>query len=148
LKVRDDSIEIAWQQNIKSIKEIIEFSKKIKLETCVENSSSQRSFLTTSDEFEYLIEVMPDIKFCFDIGHAFLNGFTNRKIVYFLNKYLDKIISIHLNDNKGDKDSHIAINDGIIDYKEILNMLKKSNYSYNLVIENHIGNIEDLEKIN
>jgi len=60
-----------------------------------------------------------DLGFCFDIGHAntagcidgFLNGFK-------------RIDHIHIHDNFGDRDAHMTIGDGSIDFVDVISKLK------------------------
>lgn len=146
LSIKNKFEKVAWKNSIKSIKEIIKFSKQVGVFPCLENSGNLKTFASTKKEFEILAKEIPDLKFCFDTGHAFLNGFTNQDLNDFIKKYKDRILSIHLNDNKGDKDSHIAIGTGFIDFEEIFRTLKKIQYRHPLVIETHLGDVEGLIK--
>ena len=47
-----------------------------------------------------------DLPMTMDIGHAHTNGFTPDEI------YFDSIKHIHVHDNPGDDDTHLALGDG------------------------------------
>lgn len=63
---------------------------------------------------------LPNIKVCFDLGHAHCYG--NEHELF--EKYLPNICCTHLHNNFG-KDTHNLLNIGDIDYKYFLNLLKK-----------------------
>lgn len=62
---------------------------------------------------------LPNIKVCFDLGHAHCYG----KEKELFEKYLPNICCTHLHNNFG-KDTHNLLNIGDIDYKYFLNLLK------------------------
>ena len=65
---------------------------------------------------------LPNIKVCFDLGHAHCYG--NEKDLFA--KYFTKIKCTHLHNNFG-KDTHNLLNFGDIDYKYFLEKLKNNN---------------------
>lgn len=62
---------------------------------------------------------LPNIKVCFDLGHA--HCYSNEKSLF--EKYLPNILCTHLHNNFG-KDTHNLLNIGDIDYKYFLGKLK------------------------
>ncbi len=64
-----------------------------------------------------------NIYICFDSGHA--HCYINEE--EFLYTYKDKIVCTHLHDNDGDKDLHLPISKGNINWKNISNLLSKTN---------------------
>jgi len=69
-----------------------------------------------------------DFGICFDIGHAH----TARTIDDFL-RLKDRVINVHIHDNLGDRDAHLPIGEGNIDFKKVLRGL--SGYDGRYVIE-------------
>ncbi len=65
---------------------------------------------------------------CLDIGHAHTNGL----IAEFL-PLRDRIINVHIHDNRGEFDEHLPIGDGTIDFPAVLRGLE--GYRGNYVIE-------------
>lgn len=71
------------------------------------------------------------LKFCLDVGHAYTSDS--------LNEFLKlEPVNLHLHDNVGEEDIHLALGEGQIDFKQILKSLK--GYKGNYVIE---GRAED-----
>ncbi len=80
----------------------------------------------TAEDMRQMLEGLK-IGMCLDIGHANTTG----QIQDFL-ELGDKIINIHVHDNNGDRDSHLPIGQGNIDFS-VLRKLK--NYEGNFIIE-------------
>ena len=71
------------------------------------------------------------LKFCYDSGHE--NCYS--KTGDLLDKFGDKLISLHLHDNDGTDDQHRIPGEGNIDWKTIADKLKKKNYSGSISLE-------------
>jgi sugar phosphate isomerase/epimerase len=69
-----------------------------------------------------------DLGICLDIGHAYTTG----TIDDFL-RHKDRVINVHIHDNLGDRDAHLPIGEGSIDFKKVLRGL--SGYQGRYVIE-------------
>jgi sugar phosphate isomerase/epimerase len=67
----------------------------------------------------------PWLGFCLDIGHAN----TNEGALDYIEHLKDKIKCIHFHDNNGMDDEHLEIGDGTVNWHEVIQALKKINYS-------------------
>ncbi len=111
------------------------------------NAIAYKTFLEEYPDIEILIENMfdnnsdlilellkevnnPNFRMCFDIAHANLS---NESIDSWYNNCKDYISHIHINDNFGDFDSHLAIGSGSIDYDYVVNLL--NNFNGTVLIE-------------
>ena len=82
----------------------------------------------TADQLASIIEGT-DLSVCFDIGHANTTG----QIDAMIDAFSDRIANVHIHDNMGDRDSHLTIGDGNIDFRHVLKRL--SSYGGNYIIE-------------
>ncbi|MBO4797999.1 MAG: sugar phosphate isomerase/epimerase [Candidatus Methanomethylophilaceae archaeon] len=80
-----------------------------------------------AEQLEKLLEGT-DLSVCFDIGHAHTAGQTDAMIAL-----SDRIANVHIHDNLGDRDSHMTVGDGNIDFRRIVRGL--SGYSGKYIIE-------------
>jgi len=93
---------------------------------CIENTTSEmgdpaylRAFV---DETR-----LTGLRFNFDIGHAYLSDFPeDERIEKSLAPLQDLISSVHLHDNHGEKDEHLAPFDGDIDWPSAIKTLKSA----------------------
>ena len=126
----DDRLrKYALDLSIESIREIVEYGEKNNVKISVENMPKRFSFLGNS-VFE--LKRIQDETGCFvtiDIGHSNTTVNTNEFLA------MDKISYCHLNDNNGEKDSHLPLGEGTID----LNILK--NIDKGIIELNNFDNV-------
>lgn len=79
------------------LQEVLAYSEKVGVPLAIENINDQELFLKV---FENIKSDM--MKFCYDSGH---NNVFDRDFDY-LEKYKDKLITLHLHDNNGKRDEH------------------------------------------
>ncbi len=80
----------------------------------------------TAEEIKQMMNGL-NIGMCFDIGHAHT---TNQMSEMMMLK--DKFINVHVHDNMGDKDAHLPLGKGTIDFSVLR---KLTNYKGNFIIE-------------
>ncbi len=73
-----------------------------------------------------------------DIGHSNTTKFSSED---FLENFKSKLVNIHIHDNAGPiagwKDTHLAIGKGSVQWKSLLEEIKKTNYSGSYILELH-----------
>lgn len=95
----------------------------------IENMPNVPFFLGRTAEQLASIVDGTDLGICFDIGHANTAG----QIDAMIDTFGDRIINIHIHDNHGEKDEHLTIGDGAIDFEHVVRRL--SGYRGNWIIE-------------
>lgn len=113
----------------RSLKEIEKAARQNGVTAAIENMPSFAIMMgQTPDALMNLIEDT-DLQVCFDIGHANTMGMINE----FIDMFQDRLANIHIHDNLGDRDAHMTIGDGNIDFYNVLSRLR--NYKGNYIIE-------------
>jgi sugar phosphate isomerase/epimerase len=86
--------------------------------------------VTTCRRAEDLLQLIDgtDIGICFDVGHANTTG----EIDNFL-RLTDSFVNVHLHDNDGKRDRHMAMGAGTVDFESVIGEL--SDYSGTFVLE-------------
>lgn len=118
---------------IKSLNELEKFSKKIDVQLMLENATSEGKEIHLKN-FRYVVDNVNGLKVNIDISHAFLNGGMDT-IENFLLYFADKIAHLHFSDNGGNHDEHLSIGNGKINYKKVIELLKKINYNDTITFE-------------
>lgn len=80
------------------------------------------------------------LKICLDVAHA--NVYGKVPLKKWFEKLSDHIVHLHLNDNNGKYDEHLAVGDGNIDWETVVEEITKLKTSPRIVIET-----PDMEKI-
>lgn len=103
------------------------------IKIAVENLFGGR-FYSKIDDLIRVVEAvdLDNVGYCFDSGHANVDGLdipaTIRRLSY-------KLFELHLHDNNGQKDQHLPIGFGIIDWVEVINVLNEIDYQHTITFE-------------
>ena len=119
------------ETNYRSIREIAQFVKDegLEIQLALENMPLRNWTLgNTAEEILSMINGT-ELGICFDVGHAQIVG----EVENFL-AIVSKIKNVHLHDNKGRRDEHLVLGEGIIDVPKVINYLKRK-YDGNIIIE-------------
>ncbi len=116
------------------IKRIVKASKELDIVFSIENDHSSSDYILAGfpKQVKFLVE-NSGCGFTFDIGHANTLG----KINDFLELMEQYMVSVHLHDNDGTRDSHLALGKGNIDFESLLEKMKKDKITKPLIIECH-----------
>jgi sugar phosphate isomerase/epimerase len=104
-----------WQQQKAALREIGSFARDRGITACLENMGGIREFLCRDpEEILGMIEGIDGIGFTFDVGHAHTVG----KVKEFL-PHISRAYHLHVHDNHGSLDEHLALGDGTIDWEAV-----------------------------
>lgn len=135
-----DSHELFLDLSIKVWREILDLAVKSNVIISIENSIDPSP--------EIIVKLLarlksPNLNACFDIGH--FNVFGQASILDCLKEYsAHSIGEIHLSDNNGDFDSHLALGEGQIDFVRFFEEIDKMGIEPIITSEPH--SMEDIEK--
>jgi sugar phosphate isomerase/epimerase len=119
-------------EKIRALKEIVEYGRRNSVAINLENLSE------TAEDFEPVMNEVPNLGLTLDVGHANLNGSENKSIAL-IEKFGKLIRHIHLHDNRGgqskDDDLHLPIGDGTVDFRAIMTSLMSAGYCGTLTLE-------------
>jgi len=129
-----------WLQNCETTQQLFKTADDYGVKIAIENVPEPYPFLMKSvDHFaRFFEEVDEDIGIVLDIGHANINGQTER----FLTAFADKIVHIHAHDNHGKDDQHLGIGYGAVDWEKVAKLLKEISYDKAVVVES-FENVEE-----
>lgn len=84
------------------------------------------------DEFAWILRhVDASVRVCLDTGHTALGRHWHR----FLEVAGPRLVHVHVNDNRGQRDDHLAPGDGIIDWPDVARSLRAVNFGGWLMLE-------------
>lgn len=121
--------EKAQERTISTLRTIDRFATDCGACVVIENMPNVPFFLgRTAESLAKLVDGT-DLGICFDIGHANTMG----QIDAMIDLFADRISNIHIHDNNGERDEHLTIGDGSIDFEHVIRRL--SGYKGNYIIE-------------
>ena len=112
-----------------SIAEIGKYGRDLGVITTVENMPKFESMIYQDIKALNDLVVSLDMGMTLDIGHANHMGYAPDEMIF------DSIKHVHVHDNFGDDDAHLAFGEGSIDLKGIINNLESKNYDGIYIIE-------------
>ena len=128
-----------WELQKEALRQIGKFAVDRGVLACLENMIGVKEFLCrVPDELIGMTEGIEGIGMTFDFGHANTMGIVDD----FLSR-VDKASHIHIHDNNGLSDQHLALGDGTIDWSKAGKMIARD-YAGVVVIEGR--SIEEAKK--
>ncbi len=119
-------------KKLELLSRIVEYASKSGVVICIENLSERY------DSFQPVFEVVPDLMMTLDIGHAQLLTRENTSFC-FIEHCAGRIAHVHVHDNHGGTsvkdDLHLALGEGIVDYRAIISSLLRSGYDSTITME-------------
>ena len=122
-------LDTVYEYANESIKELGDYGKDLGVMTTIENMPSFNGMLYKNLEDLHELLVSLDMSMTLDIGHANHAGYAPDEMIF------DSIKHVHMHDNFGDDDAHLAFGEGSIDLKGIINRLEEKNYDGIYIIE-------------
>jgi len=128
-----DSREEHLKRSIESILLISEIADTHHIQFAIENLITLPEHSTyhfIGDNINDFSEIFSSVNsefvgLCLDLGHANLN----EGGIEYIKKFGERIFCLHYHDNEGNKDEHLEIGDGNIQWKKIVKELDKSGFT-------------------
>lgn len=113
---------------------LLEEAGHLKLTVCVENMFPRSLSLVRPEQFDAFFTTFPRARMTLDTGHAHIGGGTQR-ILDFIEGFGNRIGHVHASDNFGRDDDHLPIGAGTIDFKAVVQALKRAGYDDTITLE-------------
>jgi len=111
---------------LKRLERVLKVCDKYNVDLAIENTEDITCFMYVFDNIKH-----KHLKFCYDSGH----GHCFHLEIDFFKCFGDKLVCLHLHDNKGLNDDHTLNKYGSIDWDKIAKQLAEINYNGNLDYE-------------
>lgn len=121
-----------WKVNRSNMERLHILGQKLGVEVAIENISAEYAILGRVKDFLRLYREWPQAPdMTLDVGHSHVKKQTEE----YLEKLNGRIRHVHLHDNKGDVDTHLAVGSGTIRWRKFLKALLGTGFDGDLVIE-------------
>ena len=128
-------VETALEHANNSLAAIIEHAQKVGLCVCLENMFPRCRAFVEPDDFVDILQRFPELKLTLDTGHANIGARGGRRILQFIEKFGHRIGHLHISDNLGQRDDHIPLGSGVINFEKIARAIKHSGYNDTATLE-------------
>lgn len=127
--------ETAVAHALESLETILRRAEQLGQCICFENMFPRLDYMVKPQEFTTLFETYRNLKLTLDIAHAFIGVKTAARILEFIQKFPERLYHIHISDNKGQRDDHLAVGQGFIPFPEIVHALENQGYNGTITLE-------------
>ena len=129
-----------------SLAAIIDRARTLGLCVCLENMFPKYRAFVEPDDFVEILQRFPDLKLTLDTGHANIANPGGRRILEFIKKFGHRIGHLHVSDNFGERDDHISLGAGKIDFLKIVSALRQCEYDDTATFEIFSEDRRELQK--
>jgi sugar phosphate isomerase/epimerase len=84
------------------------------------------------DALNSIFGSVPGLGFHLDVGHAFIR---RNRFRHLLSAFKERLMHVHLSDNRGREDDHMPLGAGNIDWIEVIGAIKKTGYDATFTLE-------------
>lgn len=120
--------KVVLENYVDSLNHLVKIAKNYKITLMLENGEEKFEY------YKYVLDSVPHVRVHFDIGHAFISG-GMINIKKFISYFNGRIAHIHIHDNHGKQDEHLALRRGKINWKQVVYLLKKAKYDKTITLE-------------
>lgn len=139
-----NALELSKHYAIETLDAVALQAEKIGLRVCLENLFARLTPFTTPEDFTIVFEKWPQLAMTLDIGHAFIDGHGMDRILAFIRQFGERIQHVHISDNFGRRDEHLAVGDGAIDFAMLIEALRQIPYDDTMTLEIFTPDRDDL----
>ena len=128
-------MDMALSYGIQSLEAIIAKSDQLGLCVCLENMFPRFQSFFEPPHFKDILDRFPDLKLTLDTGHANIGNPDANRIFDFIREFSRRIGHVHLSDNLGQRDDHLQIGEGTIDFNKVAKALNECGYDDTITLE-------------
>jgi len=117
---------------IESLNDVLGYAKSAGVTLWLENLCNYQKFhpfyyiMTNIDEYRYVLNELPDVNMIFDVCHETVGG--GDPIATF-DELSDRICAFSFSDTPGDRDSHLQLGTGIVDFKSLIEKIMEKKWN-------------------
>ena len=127
-----------------SLDEAVRCAADVGIDLCLENLFAQLTPFGTMDDWDRCFTRHPQLGLTLDIGHAHIGADGMTRILAYIQRFKSRLRHLHVSDNLGRQDDHLAVGDGRIDFAAVAAALRRIDYQQGITLEVFSANREDL----
>ncbi|MBE6739102.1 MAG: sugar phosphate isomerase/epimerase [Ruminococcaceae bacterium] len=135
--IHEDDRKASLNQLKKSLNELCDFAESLGVTLAVENLPRTCLGRSISDMYE-ILSINPLLKMCFDLNHM-----SNEKAEDIINRFGNKIVTLHVSDFFGNDECHLMPLEGSNNWDAVIKALIKAEYKGPFLYEISKGALED-----
>ncbi|MEE4111540.1 MAG: sugar phosphate isomerase/epimerase [Desulfobacteraceae bacterium] len=115
--------------------EMVDAARCLDVAICVENMFVRNRLGVEPDDFEEIFKTFPSLKLTLDTGHANIHDRRGRRLKALVDRFGRRIGHLHVSDNQGTRDDHLAVGQGTVKFADLAMRLKGAGYDDTVTVE-------------
>ncbi len=127
-----------------SLEDAVDCAARLGIDLCLENLFPQLTPFGAVEDWERCFARYPHLGFTLDVGHAHIGTDGMTRILDYIQRFSARLRHLHVSDNRGRRDEHLAVGDGKIDFPAVAAALNRIGYQGDMTLEIFSENRGDL----
>ncbi len=115
--------------------EMVAAANWLKLTVCLENMMPRNLLGVEPADFEEIFEIHPSLQMTLDTGHANIGAPGGSRLLELVERFGNRLGHIHISDNLGRRDEHLAVGQGTVDFSTLITRLVELGYDDTITLE-------------
>lgn len=115
--------------------EMVVAANRLELTICLENMMPRNILGVELSDFEEIFEMYPTLQMTLDTGHANIGTPAGDRLFELVQRFGNRLGHIHISDNLGKRDDHLAVGQGTVDFSALISRLVKLGYDNTITLE-------------
>ncbi len=115
--------------------DMVAAARRLDLTICLENMFPQARIGVAPEDFEPIFDAFPSLKMTLDTGHANIDDRRGRRLKGLVERCGKRIGHLHISDNQGRNDDHLAVGQGTVGFADLVRRLKAAGYDDTVTLE-------------
>lgn len=115
--------------------EMVAAARQLKLTICLENMMPRNILGVEPTDFVEIFELFPTLQMTLDTGHANIGVSAESRLVGLVERFGARLGHIHISDNLGKRDDHLAVGQGSVDFATLISRLVALGYDDTITLE-------------
>jgi len=110
-------------------------ARRLDLTVCMENMFPRNRLGVEPDDLAEIFEIFPSFMLTLDTGHANIDDPRGRRLKGLVDRFGRRIGHLHISDNRGKLDDHLAVGQGTVRFADLVRRLKSAGYDDSATLE-------------
>ena len=110
-------------------------ANRLKLTICLENMMPRNILGVEPTDFEEIFEMYSTLQMTLDTGHANIGVPAGSRLLELVERFGNRLGHIHISDNLGTSDDHLAVGQGTVDFSTLISSLVDLGYDDTITLE-------------
>lgn len=127
-----------------SLDAAVNCAARVNIDLCLENLFLHLTPFGTMEDWDTIFAQYPRLGLTLDVGHAHIGPDGMARVLTYIHRFKSRLRHLHVSDNLGQRDDHLPIGKGRIDFPAVVAALRQIGYQKGITLEIFSEDRDDL----